>query len=52
MFAEIAQNCVEIDVATFGWDPDDCDSGTFKCASFRRIERLRGENRDVAVRRI
>ena len=35
VFAEIAQDGVEIDVATFGRNPDDGDSGSFKCESFR-----------------
>ena len=50
MFAEIAQDGVQINVAAFGRNPDYGDSGAFEFESIRRIERLRGENCDVSVR--
>ncbi len=51
MFAEIAQDGVKVNVVAFGRNPDDGDSGAFERESFRRIERLRGEDCDVTVSR-
>src|SRR5580698_9507676 len=36
-------------MAAFGRNSDDSDTGLLQCESFRRIERLQGENCDIAV---